>query len=257
MQVGSLIPGEVVRHPELTDTDRIIFGLLFQFRRNNCEVFASNSWIAKTVDKSTRTVQRSIKKMITLGLIRARLQPTPEGTKRHLEIVLGGAQMPDSEEDEATPVSQDATSMSHEATPVSPLRDTSVTHNKRSLINSISIDKLTELLDGDLPEHVRLKDRSVESLLKEMSQQELRYWVFVLDSYIPNAKKPYKDHAAAIRTFRRNAIEQGKQWNGKHYSQARSKSKSPPRQRQSSSAFADEYFAQQSSEDMSDAIDVT
>lgn len=242
MQVGSLIPGEVVRHPELTDTDRIIFGLLFQFRLNGKAVFPSNAWLSDAVGRSVRTIQRSLSKLQRLGLLTTRMH---QG-RRHLEISLHGIQNEDEAPEGVTPVSQGVT-------PVSGGGDTGVTHNKRSL-RSLSIERFSELFGGDLPEHVRLKDTAVDSLLKDMTPQELRYWIFVLDSYIPNAKKPYKDHAAAIRSFRRRSIEEGKAWNGRHYAKPTKKTGSA---RPSSSAFADEYFAQQSSEDMSDAIDVT
>lgn len=65
----AVLPSEILTHPDLTDFDKLMYGLISSLANSKGYAWATNSYFEKAFNKSTSSIKRSIQRLIDQGFI--------------------------------------------------------------------------------------------------------------------------------------------------------------------------------------------
>jgi DNA-binding MarR family transcriptional regulator len=78
-----MVPYEILDYPQLSSTDKLLYGLLTSLSRQKGYAFPSNGKLAEILNCSKSTISRTLEKLVQLHLIRR------DFDKRQRKIYLG------------------------------------------------------------------------------------------------------------------------------------------------------------------------
>ena len=78
-----IVPYKILEHPQLSSTDKLLYGLLTSLSRQQGYAFPSNGKLAEILNCSKSTITRTLEKLVQLHFIRRDLN------KRQRKIYLG------------------------------------------------------------------------------------------------------------------------------------------------------------------------
>lgn len=174
-----LIPPFVLADDQLSNTDKLIFGRIWGLTNEKGYCFASNDWIGKQINASSRTVSRSITKLNRTGYISVEIVRGADNVVKNRKIffqaVTPNLTIPHDKND-VTP---------HDKNGVKSIRDKSIREeNKKTSLKSISQEDLEQIA-----EQYNVSVSFVSSKYDDMV------------NYCESKGKKYKDYRAALRNW--------------------------------------------------------
>lgn len=78
-----MVPYEILDHPDLSSTDKLLYGVLTSFSRKTGYAFPTNGKLAEILNCSISTISRSLEKLVKLRYIKR------DFDKKQRKIYLG------------------------------------------------------------------------------------------------------------------------------------------------------------------------
>lgn len=82
-----VIPDSVLKREDLLPHDKLVFGEIMALSRRMGFCFATNEHIAESLGVNIRTIQRSVKALVDVGLVKSAIKRDNTGTFRQISVV--------------------------------------------------------------------------------------------------------------------------------------------------------------------------
>jgi hypothetical protein len=222
-----IISSNILSNPELSDVDKLTWGILSSLCNDKGYCWASNAYIANALGKSTRTIIRSIQKLRQMNIIKYQIKKTDMNEdKRYIwvDFNLNTPEMsPPKEKNERktsigsdTSVTRDKNVMGGGDTSVMGGGDKNVTlidniyNNKNNTLTSITKKTPTpeyfnfsSMVGFEEIDQIRITSDQYNKLTSTHGIQAVHAVLLDFDAYLTNNPRKYKNHYKALGAWLR------------------------------------------------------